>query len=174
LKMQTLAINDLRSERLLLIPYTLTICENILNGDFSDLDRLDLKKGSGWPDADVLDTLPRIIKNLSRVEGPTGFESWLVIKRDTGEIIGDIGFKGFDDKSASCDIGYGIVETERRQGYAEEAARTLIQWAFSNDFLSCITAKCLLENVSSQNLLLRLNFTESDRDHEMIYWVLSR
>ncbi len=79
--MKTIEITELRSERLILIPYTVTLCENFLNNNFNDLDILKLKRGEGWPDADVLETLPRIINNLSRVEGPTGFESWMIIKK---------------------------------------------------------------------------------------------
>lgn len=172
--MKTIEISALKSERLILMPYTQAICENFLNNDFNDLDRLDLKRGQGWPDSDVLETLPKIINNLSRVENPTGFESWIVIKKDTREVIGDVGFKGFDDETKSCDIGYGIIEAERRNGYAEEAARTLIHWAFSNKSLSHITARCLPKNRGSINLLVRLNFEEDKRDAQMIHWILSR
>lgn len=172
--MKTIEISALKSERLILMPYTQIICENFLNNDFNDLDRLDLKRGKGWPDSDVLETLPKIINNLSRVENPTGFESWIVIKKDTREVIGDVGFKGFDDETKSCDIGYGIIEAERRNGYAEEAARTLILWAFSNKSLSHITARCLPENRGSINLLVRLNFEEDKRDAQMIHWILPR
>ncbi|MGG7438510.1 GNAT family N-acetyltransferase [Chryseobacterium arthrosphaerae] len=172
--MKTIEISELRSERLILIPYTVTLCENFLNNNFNDLNLLGLKKGKGWPDADVLETLPRIISNLSRVEGPTGFESWMIIKKETGEVIGDIGFKGFEEESKSCDIGYGITGSERRNGYAEEAAGILIRWAFSNETLSHITARCLPENTGSVNLLIKLNFEEDRRDAQMIHWVLRR
>lgn len=57
---------------------------------------MEFKKGKSWPDDDIMETLPIIIYNLSRVESPTGFESWMIIKNDTLEIIGDAGFKGFN------------------------------------------------------------------------------
>ncbi len=135
---------------------------------------MGLKKGIGWPDEDVLETLPRIIDNLLQVVAPTGFESWMIIKNDTLEIVGDAGFKGFNSVESAVDIGYGIIKEERRKGYAEEAVTELIRWAFTNEMVREITARCLIDNASSVNLLNKMNFIEQKRDDEMIYWSLIR
>lgn len=79
-KITYLEIDKLSTERLLLIPFTSQICSNILNNDYTDLQKLNLKKGKSWPDQDVLETLPKIIINLSKVASPTGYESWMIIK----------------------------------------------------------------------------------------------
>ena len=123
---------------------------------------------------DVLETLPRIIANLSKVDTPSGFESWMVVKSESREIIGDIGFKGYNHISDSCDLGYGIIEAERRNGFAEEAARALIHWAFTKEELQCITANCARNNTGSKNLLTKLGFSILNSDADMIYWRLSR
>lgn len=172
MKIQTLQIDKLTTERLILIPYTIQICENIINKNFSNLFDMGLKRGKSWPDNDVIETLPKIINNLSQIESPTGFESWMIIKKETLEIIGDLGFKGYNHKEENIDIGYGIIEEERRNGYAEEATKELIKWAFSTGLIKEITAKCLIENTGSINLIKKLNFIEAKRDHEMIYWTL--
>lgn len=167
-----LQIHKLSTERLTLIPYTIPICMHILNQEFDFLKKMDLRKGRGWPDDDVLETLPKIINNLSEIGAPTGFESWMIIKNETSEIIGDIGFKGFNQKEQLIDIGYGIILGERRQGYAEEAAKALIRWAFEQGIVKEITAKCLTDNVSSIHLLQKLNFKEVKRDDIFLYWSL--
>ncbi|PIF47509.1 ribosomal-protein-alanine N-acetyltransferase [Chryseobacterium sp. 52] len=172
MKTQALSIDRLTTDRLILIPFTTQICKNILNDDFSDLLALGLKKGQGWPYPDVIETLPKIINNLSQVESPTGFESWMIIKNHTFEVIGDGGFKGYHAEEKSIDVGYGITREERRKGYAEEAVTELIRWAFSTGIVNEITARCLLENTNSIHLLKKLNFTERRRDDEMIYWSL--
>ena len=172
LKMQPLQIDRLLTERLILIPFTIQICKNIMNDDFGDLSIMGLTKGKSWPDADVIETLPKIINNLSQVESPTGFESWMIIKNDTLEIIGDLGFNGFNHDEENIDIGYGIIKEERKNGYAEEASKGLIKWAFSNKFVKEITARCLIDNISSINLLKKLNFIEMKNDNEMMYWTL--
>lgn len=133
---------------------------------------MGLNKGKGWPDADVMETLPKIIKNLSLVSSPTGFESWMVIKKDTFEIIGDAGFKGRNAKINQVDIGYGVIKEERRKGYAEEAVRALIKWAFSTELVSEITASCLLDNINSINLLTKIHFMETTRKNGTQYWSL--
>lgn len=173
MKAESLKIKQLTTERLLLIPFTIQICKNVLNDDYSDLERLNLKKGKSWPDNDVIETLPRIITNLSKVTTPTGFESWMIIKKDTSEIIGDLGFKGFNPKENNIDLGYGIIKEERRKGFAEEAVKEIINWAFSNEIIKEITANCLTENTSSINLLTKFNFSQLKIENGMIYWSLA-
>ncbi len=174
MKIQALQIDRLTTKRLILIPFTIKICQNLLNHDFSDVHEMGLKKGKSWPDDDVTETLPRIMNNLSKVEQPTGFESWMIIKNDSLEIIGDAGFKGFYDEEKTIDIGYGIIKEERRKGYAEEATRGLINWAFSNKKVQEITASCLTENIGSVNLLTKINFIEIKKQNQMTYWSLQR
>jgi ribosomal-protein-alanine N-acetyltransferase len=172
MKVKKLEIDKLITERLILIPYTIDLCRNILNNDYRDLEVLNLKQGKSWPDADVLDTLPRIINNLNKVEYPTGYESWMIIKKDTSEVIGDLGFKGFNNEEENLDLGYGIIKEERRKGYAVEAVSEIIKWAFSNKIVKEITANCLTENMSSINLLNKFNFGQVKTENDMIYWNL--
>lgn len=174
MKVQTLQIEKLQTKRLTLIPFTRQICENLINEDYSDLFQLGLKKGKSWPDKDVIETLPKIISNLSKVPSPTGFESWMIIKNETSEIIGDLGFKGFNYNEENIDIGYGLIKEERGKGYAEEATKTLIKWAFSEEIVKEITARCLIDNSSSINLLKKLDFVVTKNDNEMIHWSLLR
>lgn len=172
MKTQTLQIDRLKTERLILIPFTTQMCKNFINNDFSDLNKWGFKKGKSWPDDDVIETLPRIINNLSKVASPTGFESWMIIKNDTLEVIGDAGFKGYNYEEANIDIGYGIIKEERRKGYAAEAAKALINWAFSDEIVKEITAQCVINNFSSINLLKKLNFIQTKKENEMVYWSL--
>ena len=172
MKVECLEIDKLITERLILVPFTIQICRNLLNGNYSDLKVLNLKKGKSWPDNDVIETLPKIINNLSKVECPTGFESWMIIKKETLEIIGDLGFKGFNYENKNIDIGYGIIKEERRKGYAEEAVKEIIKWAFSNEIVKEITANCLTENINSISLLTKFNFIQLRTENGMIYWIL--
>ena len=172
MKVSKLEIDKLITNRLVLIPFTKQICKNVLNNDFSDLKTLNLKKGKSWPDADVLDTLPRVISNLNKVEHPTGFESWMIIKKETLEVIGDLGFKGINIVEENIDLGYGIIEEERRKGYAAEAVKEIIRWAFLNKNVREITANCLTENTNSMKLLSKFNFVQKGVEGNTIYWKL--
>ena len=173
MKVRRLEINKLVTDRLILMPFTKQICKNVLDNDFSDLKILNLKRGKSWPDADVLDTLPRIINNLNKVEYPTGYESWMIIKKDTLEIIGDLGFKGINIDEENIDLGYGVIEEERGKGYAEEAVQEIIKWACLNKNIREITANCLTENINSMKLLLKFNFVQKCIKGNITYWKLS-
>lgn len=172
MKVKSLEIDKLVTQRLILIPFTIQFCRNLLSNDYSDLEILNLKKGKSWPDNDVIETLPKIINNLSKVETPTGYESWMIVKKETSEIIGDLGFKGFNYKDGNIDIGYGIIKEERKKGYAEEAVKEIINWAFSNEIVREITANCLTANINSINLLIKFNFIELRSENGMKYWSL--
>lgn len=169
-KIKPLQIERLTTERLILIPFTIQICENLMQENFSDLIQLGLKRGKSWPDGDLIEILPKIIYKLSPMGVPSGFESWMIVKKDTLEVIGDIGFKGFNLDGNNIDLGYGIIIEERRKGYTDEAAKELIKWAFSNKSVKEITARCLINNLGSVHLLKKLNFKEINRKEGMIYW----
>ena len=98
----------------------------------------------------------------------------MIIKNETSEIIGDLGFKGFNYEKGNIDIGYGIIKEERGKGYAEEATKTLIKWAFTEEIVKEITASCFIDNASSIKLLKKLNFKVTKNDNEMIHWSLKK
>ena len=174
LKLSEIKIQKLETGRLILIPYTIEICENILLKNHELLYNKGYKEGKSWPDEDVMDTIPRIIKNLSKNNYATGLESWLIIKKETKEIIGDVGFKGYNFDSQNVDLGYGIISEERRKGYAEEASRELINWVLKLDYIKEITANCSTENFQSIHLLNKLAFHQLKVNESMIYWSLKK
>lgn len=54
MKVESLKIDKLITERLILIPFTLKVCKNLLNNNYSDLEDWKLKKGKIWPDNDAI------------------------------------------------------------------------------------------------------------------------
>ena len=50
IKPTPLEIDKLSTPRLILIPYTIEICQSILRSDYTHLEALNLKKGISWPD----------------------------------------------------------------------------------------------------------------------------
>ena len=172
MKIKEIEINQLETERLILIPFTQDICENILYNDYELLYEQGYKRGKRWPDLDMMDTIPKIIGNLAINDYVTGFESWLIIKKDTQEIIGDVGYKGYNFEFQNIDIGCGIITEERGKGFAEEATRELIRWAFSQEIVKEITAKCFIDNAQSINLLKKLGFIQIHENEHVIDWSL--
>ncbi|OPA73821.1 GNAT family N-acetyltransferase [Paenibacillus selenitireducens] len=169
-----MSVEPITTERLFLIPFTRKIATAILDGDFEELLNMGFCLGEGWPDEDAIETIPKILRNLDLVKEPTGFESWMIIKKDRMTIIGDTGFKGVPNSKGEIDIGYGLIEQERKKGYGIEAAQSLTDWAFSKPEVTAITAKSLINNNDSARILEKMKFKELLRDDEMIYWHLRK
>ncbi|MFV0139593.1 GNAT family N-acetyltransferase [Empedobacter stercoris] len=174
MKIKEITIDKLETERLLLVPFTIDICEDMLYNDYRILEEKGFLKGKDWPDQDMMDTIPKIIQKLLIHNYVTGFESWMIIKKDTKEIIGDVGFKGFNAADENVDIGYGIIREERRKGYAEEACTELIRWAFSQEIVKEVTAKSFSDNFKSINLLKKLGFEKVVEHNGFTYWSLTQ
>ncbi|MND85102.1 anhydro-N-acetylmuramic acid kinase [compost metagenome] len=160
----------LHTKRLILAPFTLELAQAVDEGYYDELIKAGYNLGFGWPDEETLETIPKIIKNIEVVGEPTGFESWMIIRKDNNSIIGDIGFKGIPADDGVIDIGYGIIEAERKKGFAVEAAHALIEWAIEQPQVRLITAKCLTHNFASRKILTRVGFIEIKKADGIIYW----
>jgi ribosomal-protein-alanine N-acetyltransferase len=165
---------EIETTRLKLIPFTKEICEAALRSSTAVLTEIGIAAGHGWPDADTLDTLPRILKNLNKVQSPSGFESWMVLLKHNNMLIGDIGFKGLPNSDGELDLGYGIIANEQKKGFAKEAASGLVEWAFRQAGVKVITASCFIENLGSQSILRYLNFEKEAEDAKMLHWKLEK
>lgn len=162
------------TERLYLLPFTMEIAKEVMEGEFTALSKLGLTPGEGWPDEELKEALPRIIANLELVGEPSGFESWMVIEKTSKTLIGDVGFKGRPAPGGMIDLGYGIINAARRKGYANEAAESMIKWAFKQPEVKMITARCHDENDASTKTLESLGFYQKFIKEEMVHWFLLR
>lgn len=164
----------IQTDRLELIPFTKKVCEATLTGDFLWLEDYQLENSMHWPDEEILESLPRTLLTLSKIHQPTGFESWMIIEKETRTIIGDVGFKGYHFIQNTCDLGYGIINEKRQQGYAYEACEAIVQWALAHEQLEAITAATHHDNIASIRLLKKLEFVRIAEDEEFIYWELEK
>ncbi len=84
------------------------------------------------------------------------YTAWEISTKD-GDAVGDACFKGAP-VCGEVEIGCGIGEAYRKQGYAAEAARALIDWAFGQEDVYFIMAECEEENPASARVLEKLGF----------------
>lgn len=160
----------IHTERLVLIPFTLEAARALYAGDQAVLAYLGLQATPYWPDQETMDTLPKVIKHLEKVQEPTGFESWMIVLKRNRTVIGDAGFKGPPGAEGVVDIGYSIIEQEHRKGYGMETAKGLLSWAFAQPSVKAVTAKCLIANTASTRILEKLGMQQILRDEEIIHW----
>lgn len=167
-------MKEISTDRLILIPFTLNMAAAILEGNLDVIEAMGLKTDNGWPDDETIAVLPKIIKNLESVEEPTGFESWLIIRKDNMTVIGDAGFKGLPNDRGEVDIGYAVIQEERKKGYGFEAAKALTDWAFLQPNLESVTASCSVSNAASIRILEKLGMVRTAREQGMIDWIISK
>lgn len=81
---------------------------------------------------------------------------WMIELKD-GTHIGEICFKGLS-ADGIAEIGYGISEEYRNNGYAAEAVRAVWEWAFSHPEVISIEAETESENAASIRVLEKCGF----------------
>jgi len=57
--------------------------------------------------------------------------------------IGNGGFKGRPDAQGRVEVGYSVLERHQRRGYAPEAVRALVAWAFDHPEVTWVEAHTL-------------------------------
>lgn len=84
-----------------------------------------------------------------------------VVKKETGELIGTIGLRRDDHRPVihCAALGYSFAPKEWGKGYATEACRAILGYAFGEMLLPFCSAVCLPENKASIALLTRLGFS---------------
>ena len=103
---------------------------------------------------------------LRQLEANPALQPWLIrgiSLRDEGCLIGDIGFH--DEPVApsasapkSVELGYAIIESHRRRGYAREAAEALMQWACAQHGVRRFLLSISPENQPSRALAAKMGF----------------
>jgi ribosomal-protein-alanine N-acetyltransferase len=114
-----------------------------------------VRAGDGWPHADSLSPI-RSEAAYAVTDEQTGF---LAVLRDTGEVIGECGWKGGPDASGTAEIGYGLAIPYRRQGLGRELVQLLVGWSFEQPGCSHLIAEVHQSNIASRRVLERLGFS---------------
>lgn len=149
------------TSRLVLEPVTRELAHAVVSGRMPDI-----RVGPGWPHADTADALAlALIANA----GP----SW-VITLD-GSVIGDCGAFSWPDEDGVVEIGYGLAEPFRGNGYATEAAEGMCRWLFSEARATAIIATGVDDdNVASRRVLEKLGFAQIDESEHHVSYRLER
>jgi RimJ/RimL family protein N-acetyltransferase len=75
--------------------------------------------------------------------------------KETGEMIGDVGFVLLAEDPRQAEIGFTLAREAQGQGYATEAARRLLDYLFREMRLHRVRANCDPENGPSARVLQR-------------------
>lgn len=119
----------------------------------------------------------------------SGFGFMMMLEKSTGDLVGHAGMKLVDHPSApnqgDHEIGWLVREDRWRRGYAEEAVRAIIDWAFTRHGVPLLVALTGQRNAPSWRLMEKIGMirrTDLDfddpafapEDNPTIQYALSR
>ncbi|HEX5113050.1 MAG TPA: GNAT family N-acetyltransferase [Saprospiraceae bacterium] len=91
-----------------------------------------------------------------------GFGFWKVENKETGEAMGSAGLAK-RDYLEDVDLGFAFLPEYRTQGYGQEAAISIIDFAKKSLGLKNLVAITSQDNIPSINLLVKLGFKYQDK-----------
>ncbi len=95
---------------------------------------------------------------------------FLLVRKGDRRVMGVCGFKGAPNPFGSVELGYGIHENYRNQGYMTETVRALVVWAFDHPACLEVTAETLKDNLPSQKVLQKAGLRFYHATDKMKYW----
>jgi RimJ/RimL family protein N-acetyltransferase len=167
----------IETQTLTLIPCELTHFEALLSDQQRLAQMLGVSVADGWlafPEA-----IPRGYEYLEAHPDALGWWTYLIKHRADKALIGLGGFKGKASESGMVEIGYSIAPAYRQRGLATEAARGLIDYAFSHPQVKTVDAHTLAVVNPSTRVLEKVGMKKagavSDPEFgEVWHWRLSR
>jgi len=102
------------------------------------------------------------IDQAQRAGGEVLWGHHQVVETSSGLVVGGVGFHG-PPKGGDVEVGYGIVPTRQRRGYATEAVSTLVSLALTMPEGVAVVATTDADNVASQRVLEKAEFQLVDR-----------
>ena len=168
----------METERLKLISFTRAHYDAILKNDNISLGKL---LGVDTPESwtafkDARDAIPALPGFFESLGDDLSWGSYFIILREEHKLIGSCGFKGKPDFDNYVEIGYEIHPRFQSRGIGTEAAKALIDFAFTKN-IDGIKAHTLREENNSVHILKKLGFTfqgeiELMGEGPLWYWLL--
>lgn len=169
----------INTERLFLVPSTLSLLEAIVREDWPALS-------AALGGVDIADHWMHFPEAMTWMrdylrEHPGEYDWWnyLIIHRRDVRLVGACGYKGPPTPEGIVEIGYEIAESYQGQGLATETARALVEHAFAREGVAMIVAHTLAEENASVGVLRKTGFRfageEFDLDDGKIWrWEMGR
>ena len=110
----------------------------------------------GYPLPDTRDGVGLYLRHRNRTYG-----FHFVVRLEDDRVIGEIGFVA-PPRRGVVTIGYAIVPSARRRGYATEAIVVLTAWSLDQPEVDHVRAQTLPDNEASIRALLSAGFEEDD------------
>jgi ribosomal-protein-alanine N-acetyltransferase len=148
--------DSIATPRLRLLPLTPSLLRAVASGDLAQVERqLSARVGKGWEQG-----VPAKLR-LEQLAADPSEQPWLVramIASTPPRVVGCVGFHAPPDDDGRVEIGYDIVASERRKGYAREGIRALLDWAWATGRVRTCVASVTPHNAPSLALIDSFGF----------------
>ena len=150
----------IRTERLDLVPLAPEAVRALIAGNRGEAKRiLGLSLPAEFPNAgDLAGFLPIQLKRMEAEPHRREWMARLMVGEGEGA-VGHCGFHGPPHTIGRAEIGYTVFSQYRGRGYAKEAARGLVDWAFEQGERE-VYATVSPNNAPSLAVVRRLGFTQ--------------
>ncbi|WP_088838907.1 MULTISPECIES: GNAT family N-acetyltransferase [unclassified Listeria] len=159
-------MEPLETRRLLLIEYTFEMIEATIKG-ISELEKVTgYDVSEEWPGIDFFFYLPYVLENVKNKPEMTKWTKLVVLKEE-GIVIGEIGGQGNPDETGEIELGYSIVESYQGHGYMKEALAEMVLWLVAQKKITRIFARSFEHNLASIHVLQGTGFKYREGHDEM-------
>ncbi|WP_066379771.1 MULTISPECIES: GNAT family N-acetyltransferase [unclassified Anabaena] len=172
-------MDNIVTTRLNLLPLKLEIIQTAITGNAELASVLGVKVLPNWQDEEFLHALPELVDILCKnpLQAAWGWGN-LVIHQAENTLIGHVMVKIIPDSTGSptgaLEIGYYIAPSYRQQGYATEATKAIVDWAFCQPIVQSVTAGCDVDNIGSKRVLEKIGMQMIASRGNMLIWKLSK
>ncbi len=120
----------LTTDRLILFETNIPVLEASIRGDEALAELLDIVVPENWQTTGLFPYI-QVLEKMKADRREEGWWMYLPVLKEEKKLIGSCGYKGFPDEQGIVEIGYEIIPSLRKQGFATELAKELINHAFS-------------------------------------------
>lgn len=155
-------VPPIQTDRLELVSLSPHVVDALLAGRRKEAERLaDFRLPHDWPDEHDA----RFLRlRLGHLRSNSEWQEWLaramVVRAIGRPMAGHIGFHGPPDVVGRAEMGYTVFPPFRRQGYAMEAAKAMMEWARGRHGVTRFYLSISPENEASLAIAAKLGFRQ--------------
>lgn len=157
---------QLNSRRLTIIPLELQDFKLLLSDTDKMEKALNLNPSGSCLDEHTLNAMRWLYGQAeNNKENYIFYTNWQIILKSENISIGSACFKGIPDNTGTVEIGYGINEKFRGNGYMTEAVKEILKWALSQPDIKYVIAETEKTNTASHKVMIKngmVMFKETD------------
>lgn len=113
----------------------------------------EISKFTTWHSHRTIEDSKQFVDHVLGLYEQNSLAPWGIEDKETGAIIGTVGFVFWHPKQARAELAYALARTHWNKGLMSEAAGTIIRFGFEAMQLVRIEARCHLLNVGSSRVM---------------------